>query len=73
MRGKQMPFRDDPDHWRERGAHMRALAAYVTDLDAMAMMFKLADEYDKLADRAEGRSRPPEAKPEPRPSSTDLR
>jgi hypothetical protein len=66
-------FRNDPDHWRERGAQMRALAPYVTDLDAMAMMFKLADEYDKLADRAERRSRPPEAKSESRPKSPGAR
>jgi hypothetical protein len=67
-------FRNDPDHWRERAAQMRALAAHAEDLDAMAMMFKLADEYDKLADRAEKRPQNPQQPKEvrrPRPRTQD--
>jgi hypothetical protein len=53
-----MPFRYDPNHWRERAAQMRALAAGTTDPEAAELMFKVAEDYDKLADRAEQRARP---------------
>ena len=51
-----MPFRDDPDHWRERAAQVRALATQSNDLDAMSIMLRLADDYDEVADRAEKRA-----------------
>lgn len=28
-----MPFRDDPQHWRDRAAQMRVLASQMNDLD----------------------------------------
>ena len=46
-----MPFRYNPSHWRERAAQMRALAVDTTDAEAAALMLKLAEDYDKLADR----------------------
>jgi hypothetical protein len=52
-----MPFRYDPNHWRERAAQMGALAVDTTDAEAAGLMFKLADDYDKLADRAEQRAK----------------
>jgi hypothetical protein len=48
-----MPLRDDPQHWRDRAAQMRALATQSSDTDAAAAILKLADEYDKLAPRRE--------------------
>jgi hypothetical protein len=42
---------------------MRALAAEMNDLDTRATMLKLADDYEKLAQRAEKRaSKPPNSR-----------
>jgi hypothetical protein len=46
----------EPEHWRERAAAMRALTIGMKNSDALAIMLKLADDYDKLADRAEKRN-----------------
>ena len=54
----QMPsgFVNDPQHWRDRATEMRAIAEEANDLIAKAMMLRLADDYDKLADRAATRA-----------------
>jgi hypothetical protein len=54
-----MRFRYHPSHWRERAAQMRALALDTADAEAAAIMLKLAEDYDKLADRAELRAQDP--------------
>ncbi len=43
---------NDPEHWRDRAAEMRALAESMQETDTIAIMRRLADDYDKLADRA---------------------
>jgi len=47
---------NDVNHWRDRAAEMRALATTTKDIEAQAVMVRLADVYDKLADRAELRA-----------------
>jgi hypothetical protein len=43
---------NDPQHWRDRAAQMRALALTMGDTDAAILMRDLAADYDKLAERA---------------------
>jgi hypothetical protein len=47
---------NDPKHWLDRAADMRALAETMADIETKAMMLGLATDCDKLADRAEVRS-----------------
>jgi len=43
---------DNPKHWYDRAAEMRLLAYDMKNEGAQRLMFKLADEYDRLGDRA---------------------
>ena len=45
----------DAKHWRDRAAQMRVLSDEIKDLEAQRTMLKLANDYDKIADRAEDR------------------
>jgi hypothetical protein len=47
---------NDSKHWRDRAAEMRALASTMKDVETGAIMLRLAEDYDKLADRADARS-----------------
>jgi hypothetical protein len=46
----------DARHWRDRAAEMRVLSGEMKDLETQSIMVKLANDYDKLADRAEDRA-----------------
>ena len=43
----------DSKHLRERAAEMRASSKELRDNDTTAVILRLADLYDRLADRAE--------------------
>ena len=43
-------------HWRDRAAEMRAISESITDPETVAIMLRLANDYDLLADRADIRS-----------------
>jgi len=53
-------------HWRDRATQMRVLSVEMKDFEARTLMLKLADDYDKLADRAKNRA----ARDAPGPSPT---
>jgi hypothetical protein len=48
---------NDPQHWRDRAAQMRALAVKMGDTEAAISMRDLAADYEKLAERAEIRTK----------------
>jgi hypothetical protein len=45
----------DSKHWRDRATEMRALAEGMSNSRPAQLLNDLADDYDKLADRAEDR------------------
>lgn len=47
---------DDPDHWRKRSAEMRTIADGMAHSETRAILLALAQDYDKLAERAETRA-----------------
>jgi hypothetical protein len=46
----------DSRHWRDRAAEMRAVADCMKDVDTVAIMLRLADDYNLLADRTAQRA-----------------
>jgi hypothetical protein len=50
-------FINDPQHWRNRAEEARALAELMGDETSRQMMRQIADDYDRLAERAEQRAR----------------
>ncbi len=48
---------DDPKHWRERAQEARLHAEQIDDPISKRMMLQVAEDYEKLATRAEQRLR----------------
>jgi hypothetical protein len=46
---------NDPEHWRSRAEEARLIAEQMIDRDAIATMLKVAEQYEKLAEKAERR------------------
>jgi hypothetical protein len=44
---------DDPEYWRNRAKEMRHLAVQVSHLDHKKEILKIAEDSDRLAERAE--------------------
>jgi hypothetical protein len=57
MDSKSGAFINDPAHWRRRAEEMRALADNMLDQASKTMMLQIAEDYEKLANRAEERAK----------------
>ena len=47
-----MPFRFDPEYWRERARQIRAQAKNMADKEARRIMLRVAEDYEKLGETA---------------------
>jgi hypothetical protein len=47
---------NDPNHWLDRAKEARALAEQIDDPEVKRTMLKNADDYERLAKRAEERA-----------------
>jgi hypothetical protein len=47
---------NDPGHWFKRAAEARAMADQLSDLQAKAAMLRIAEDYERLAERAKARA-----------------
>jgi hypothetical protein len=50
-------FVNDPEHWLQRAEQMRILADEIHDEQAKETMLRIANDYGRLAERAEQRAR----------------
>jgi len=46
----------DPKHWRNRAQELRILADQISDPEIRRIMIGIAEDYEKLAKRAEERA-----------------
>jgi hypothetical protein len=47
----------DPPHWRKRAKEMRKIADDMRDERSKHLMHQIADDYERLAKRVEGRAK----------------
>jgi hypothetical protein len=47
---------DEPEHWRERAKEARNVAEQLTDPTVRAMMSRIAEDYERLAEHAQRRA-----------------
>jgi hypothetical protein len=47
---------DDADYWRKRAKEVRALADHASRFTVKAEILRIAEDYDRLADRAAERA-----------------
>ena len=47
---------NDPDHWRARAEEARILAKKTNDSESRDAMLRIAEDYERLAKRAEDRA-----------------
>jgi hypothetical protein len=43
---------NDSEHWRQRGEQLRFIAQDIRDAKTKTIMLRIADDYDKIAERA---------------------
>jgi hypothetical protein len=48
-------FVDDPKHWRDRAEEARVLAELIADPKSRQQMVAVAEAYERMASRADGR------------------
>ena len=58
-----MPERLGVDHWRVRAKEARHLAEQITDADVQWRMMRIANDYEKIAEKAEARIKARSAEP----------
>jgi hypothetical protein len=51
---------NDFKHWRDRAEEVRLVAESVNDAESRTALLRIAEDYEKLAARAEERSKRPE-------------
>jgi hypothetical protein len=52
-----LPRINDPKHWYDRATELRALSDTMRSEEAAGIMLRLAEDYDRLGDRAAERQR----------------
>jgi len=50
-------FINDPEHWRHRADEARSIAEQMSDSPSKEAMLRIANDYERLAERAEQRAK----------------